>query len=139
MPRTHAMAVMLGLVTMIGGLALHAQDPPAPDSITFKYSDDEGPGRLTITTVGEAEGGASRIRVELVQGDLRLLGSGVAHAIEGSRPPTTRYAFAVSGPRGTFFFHGETTSGITLSGQGTYHRLGSPEREHKWSIVIGGG
>lgn len=138
MRRAYAVAVVLGLVTTIGGLAVHAQDPPAPDSITFKYADDEGPGRLTITYVGEAEGGVSRIRVELVQGDLRLLGSGIALAIEGSRPLTTRFAFAVSGPPGTFFFQGETTSGITLSGQGTYHRLGSPEQERTWSIVIGG-
>jgi hypothetical protein len=116
----------------------HAQRPVTGNSLVFKYNDDDGPGRLTITTVQAAEGGTSTIRVLLEQNGGRYRGSGITSPIQRQQPSRTLYAFSITTQQGAYFFHGETISGITLSGQGTYHRVGSPEREYPWSIVIGG-
>jgi len=38
----------------------------------------------------------------------------------------------------SYFFQGTTISGITFSGQGTYHRVGFPQQKYEWNIVLGG-
>src|SRR4051794_11210004 len=115
-----------------------AQAPQNGRRLVLKYRDDDGPGRLTLISLGNGAGGASSIKVVLEQHGSRYLGSGFSQPLTAGLPARTLLAFSVASPQGAYFFRGETTSGVTLSGQGTYHRVGFPERERKWSAVLGG-
>ena len=116
-------------------------DPPGiRASLTFRYQDDDGPGRLIVTDVPDAaEGEPVPIRVSLTQRGIRHDGSGVLIVLSRAAPRPRIYAFAIATPQASYFFQGRTTSGITVGGGGTYHPIGSPERPRRWSIVLGGG
>jgi hypothetical protein len=82
--------------------------------------------------------GGRQIRVTLSQNGVQSVGSGIMLQLEPKMPFPTLIAFSLTNRRGqAYFFHGKTISGITLSGQGLYHPLRSPERRSAWSIVLG--
>jgi hypothetical protein len=126
-----------------GGLLLpaaRAQDRPAEIPLTFHYRDARGTGNLSVLDVGPAEGTSGRqIKVTLIQNGARFDGSGLTLQIEKGPPYTTLITFSLVRRRGVSeTYQGEMISGITVSGQGTYHRTGSPERRQEWGIVLGG-
>jgi hypothetical protein len=47
-------------------------------------------------------------------------------------------ALAITSPRASYFYQGVITSGLTVDGKGTYHRVGSPQTKYDWSILLGG-
>jgi hypothetical protein len=107
---------------------------------SFRYLDDDGQGRMSVQDVGsDAATGGRAIKVSITQNGVVYNGSGVTLQLEDEMPFTTLITFTVVAPSGrSFFFQGKTTSGITLSGQGTYHRVGFPESKFGWNIVLGG-
>src|SRR4051794_13730753 len=109
------LALYVGLATVSIILCRYVpavgQVPTGGRALTFKYQDDDGPGRLVVEPTGADEGGASLIRVTLEQNGSRFQGSGVSYPLEARMPFRTLYAFTVTSPRGAYFFRGETTSG----------------------------
>jgi hypothetical protein len=135
----YRLCLALALVLATGALvapAARAQNTP----LVFTYRDADGAGRLTMLDVGpDAATGGRQIKVSIEQNGNRFDGSGISFQLEQNMPFTTLVTFAVTGGGVSYFFSGKTISGITLSGQGTYHRVGFPENSNQWSIVLGGG
>jgi hypothetical protein len=130
-----ALALVVATVAFVAPAA-RAQNTP----LVFTYRDADGTGRLTMLDVGpDAATGGRQIKVSIEQNGNRFDGSGISYQLEQNMPFTTLVAFTVTGGGASYFFSGKTISGITLSGQGTYHRVGFPENSNQWSIVLGGG
>jgi hypothetical protein len=124
--------------------AIRAQGQPnLPSGVptAFTYRDADGPGRLDLSDVGpDAATGGRQIKINLSQNGVNFIGSGITFPLQASLPVPTLIAFSLVSPAGaSYFFQGKLISGITLSGQGTYHQTGSPENKAAWSIVLGGG
>lgn len=133
-------ALMLAVI----GPAVRAQGQPAIPSVpttTFTYQDSDGPGRLDLFDLGPDDAtGGRQIKINLSQNGVSYGGSGITFPLMATSPFTTLISFAIVSPAGmSYFFQGKLTSGITLSGQGTYHPVGMPESSAAWSIVLGGG
>jgi hypothetical protein len=134
-----ALALALALAGVLPQV-VQAQQPAGATPLTFHYRDADGEGILSVLDVGADEAtGGRQITVTLVQNGARSVGSGVMLPLEKTPPFHTAIIFSLVRRRGAaFLFQGQTTSGITLSGQGTFHRSGFPERKSAWSIVLGG-
>lgn len=133
--RSLALAIMtLALVAPV--LPAAAQN----NSITYNYRDADGSGRLTVTDLGaDSATGGRQIGVQLVQNGVTYRGSGIEYPLQTTMPVRTLLAFTLVSPNGrSYFFQGTTLSGITVSGQGTYHRVGFPGQKFEWNIVLGG-
>src|ERR671930_1781747 len=136
--------LLVALFTVLAASAALAQapsTPPAPPPTVFTYHDSDGQGRLTLTDVGPDEAtGGRQIKIGLTQNGLSYYGSGFTLPLETTPPYKTLISFTLVSARtgNSFHFAGTTISGITLSGSGTYHRAGVPERKANWSIVLGG-
>lgn len=133
-------AVMLAFVAP----ALRAQGQPNIPSVpptTFTYQDADGPGRLDLFDLGpDVATGGRQIKINLSQNGINYTGSGITLALQATSPFTTLITFALISPGGTSYsFQGKLTSGITLSGQGTYQQIGFPGTRAAWSIVLAGG
>jgi hypothetical protein len=115
-----------------------AQTGNAP--LVVAYRDGDGAGRMTIQDLGtDAATGGRQIRVQLIQNGATYTGSGLTYQLEESMPFKTLITFTLVSPAGrSYFFQGTTISGITFSGQGTYHRVGSPQLKYAWNFVLGG-
>jgi len=120
--------------------AVRAQHEITARPLVFTYRDANGPGRLTVLDLSADEAtGGRQISVTLSQNGVQSVGSGIMLRLEPQMPFPTLIVFSLTNRRGqAYFFHGKTISGITLSGQGLYHPLRSPERRSAWSIVLGG-
>jgi hypothetical protein len=132
---------LAGIVALSAMIAPAAQAQTAvPPPTHYNYRDAQGPGVMTIQNLGfDRALGGNTIQVTLVQNRIRYSGSGLAFPLEGVQPPTTILAFTLLNPSGrAFFFNAREISGITVSADGTYHRVGHPERKFPWNIVIGG-
>src|SRR5947209_16417288 len=139
------MQSIVRLVLAAAVLALAAPTKPAQASpnlpsvqpTTFTYRDADGVGRLDLFDLGPDDAtGGRQIKVSLSQNGVAYAGSGITLPLDTHLPLPTLIAFALVSPGGaSFFFQGKTISGITLSGQGTYHPTGSPESSAAWSIV----
>jgi hypothetical protein len=118
-----------------------AQGPASSQPISFSYRDDDGTGRLLLAELGaDPATGGRQIKVTIVQNGVTFQGSGISLQLSDQMPFPTLLTFGIVSPRGvSYFFQGRTTSGITLSGQGTFHRTGAPEQKGNWSIVLAGG
>jgi hypothetical protein len=135
------LVLALGAVAVLGPVTRsQAAVAPADPPLTFTYQDAQGKGTMTVQDAGpDAATGGRQIRVSLLQNGVRYNGSGITYALEQSMPFTTLITFTLVSPRGvSYFFRGKTTSGITLSGQGTYNQVGSTTNPAPWSIVLGG-
>jgi hypothetical protein len=140
-------AVRLALtVAMLAFLAPapRAQGQPnLPSGVpeSFTYRDADGPGRLDLFDLGPDDAtGGRQIKINLSQNGVSYSGPGLTLPLQATPPFTTLIAFSLLSPGGvSYFFQGKLISGITLSGQGTYHQTGSPENKAAWSIVLAGG
>jgi hypothetical protein len=114
---------------------------PSPQPTSFTYRDADGVGQLLMQDLGPDQAtGGHQIKITLTQNGVTYLGSGISLPLEATPPFTTLLTFSLVSPaRDSYFFQGKTISGITLSGQGTYHVTGIPEQKASWSIVLGGG
>jgi hypothetical protein len=139
----HRLRLALALVAATMALAApaaRAYETAGDSPLVFTYRDADGTGRLTMLDVGpDSATGGRQIKVSIEQNGNRFDGSGISYQLEQNMPFTTLVAFTVTGGGASYFFSGKTISGITLSGQGTYHRVGFPESASPWSIVLGGG
>jgi hypothetical protein len=132
------------LALALAALALIAPVAPAAaqtnQNLVVAYRDGDGSGRMTIQDLGtDAATGGHQIKVQLVQNGVTYTGSGLTYQLEESMPFKTLITFTLVSPRGrSYFFQGITISGITFSGQGTYHRVGFPEQTFEWNFVLGG-
>jgi hypothetical protein len=142
MRHAFGMALALTIAAALLAPAARAQAPNIPfnQPLTFSYRDVDGQGQLTVQDAGpDAATGGRQILVSLLQNGVRYNGSGITLQLEQNMPFTTLISFTLVSPRGTsYFFRGKTTSGITLSGQGSYNRVGSTQNPSTWSIVLGG-
>jgi hypothetical protein len=131
--------ILAAVVTLLAP-AVRAQQEITARPLVFTYQDANGPGRLTVLDLSADQAtGGRQIRVTLSQNGVQSVGSGIMLQLESRMPFPTLIVFSLTNRRGqAYFFKGKTISGITLSGQGLYHPLGSPERGSAWSIVLGG-
>ena len=132
--------LILAVIVMLLAPAVPAQHEITARPLVFTYQDANGPGRLTVLDLSADQAtGGRQIRVTLSQNGVQFAGSGIMLQLEPRTPFPTLIAFSLTNRHGqAYFFHGKTISGITVSGQGLYHPLRSPERESAWSIVLGG-
>jgi hypothetical protein len=138
--RLHLALAMVAATVALVVPGARAQQIPGDQPLVFTYRDADGAGRLTMLDVGpDSATGGRQIKVSIEQNGNRFDGSGISYPLEQNMPFTTLVAFTVTGGGGSFFFQGKTISGITVSGQGTFHRVGFPEKPTEWSIVLGGG
>jgi hypothetical protein len=123
-------------LVVVAPRAVHAQSP----ATVFHYHDADGDGVLSLLDLGpDPATGGHQIKVSLAQNGVSYLGSGITFQLDTQLPVPTLISFALVDPRGTSYqFQGKLISGITLSGQGTYNLVASPERKASWSIVLGG-
>jgi hypothetical protein len=133
----------VGLIAALLSLAPPAvlAQPTNPPT-TFTYHDAQGDGRFSLYDAGVDEvTGGRQIKVSLTQNNLSYYGSGFTLPLQTNMPFKTLISFTMVSFRTgiSFHFEGNTISGITFSGQGTYHRAGVPEQKATWSIVLGGG
>jgi hypothetical protein len=129
------------VVLAFAALALVAPVLPASaQSTVVTYRDGDGPGKMTIQDLGtDAATGGHQIQVQLVQNGTTYSGSGLTYQLEQNMPFKTLITFTLVSPNGrSYFFQGTTISGITFSGQGTYHRVGFPQQKYNWNFVLGG-
>jgi hypothetical protein len=137
--RFRALALTLAALALLApALPVVAQTIEQPLVVT--YRDGDGQGRMTIQDLGpDAATGGRQIRVQLVQNGVTYAGSGITYQLEQNMPFKTLITFTLVAPSGrSYFFQGTTASGITFSGQGTYHRVNFPGTKFEWSIVLGG-
>jgi hypothetical protein len=108
--------------------------------MVFTYRDTDGPGSLSLQDLGPDEStGGRQVKVLLQQQGVNFLGSGITLQLESGSPFTTLITLSLASPWGvSYYFQGKIISGITVSGQGTYHRTGYPESKDSWNIVLGG-
>lgn len=137
--RYRALALALAALALLAPVApAAAQTTDAP--LVVAYRDGDGSGRMTIQDLGpDAATGGRQLRVQLVQNGVTYSGSGITYQLEETMPFKTLITFTLISPGGrSYFFQGTTISGITFSGQGTYHRVGFPQQSFAWSFVLGG-
>jgi hypothetical protein len=137
------LALAMAMLTFLAP-ALRAQGQPNLPSVvptSFTYRDADGPGRLDLLDLGPDEAtGGRQIKINLSQNGVNYIGSGITLPLQSTPPFTTLIAFSLVSPGGmSYFFQGKLISGITLSGQGTYHQTGFPASSATWSIVLGTG
>jgi hypothetical protein len=139
-PMRKTSCLILAAVVTLLVPAVRAQHEITARPLVFTYRDANGPGRLTVVDLSTDQAtGGRQIRVTLSQNGVQSVGSGIMLQLEPQMPFTTLIAFSLANRHGqAYFFHGKTISGITLSGQGLYHPLRSPEQRSAWSIVLGG-
>jgi hypothetical protein len=115
--------------------------PASSQSLNFSYHDGDGNGRLFLTDVGADQAtGGRQIKVTIVQNGVTYRGSGISLKLSDQMPFPTLLTFGLVSPGGlSYFFQGTMISGITVSANGTYHRIGVPEQKANWSIVLAGG
>jgi hypothetical protein len=96
---------------------------------------------LSLQEIGPDEAtGGRQITVVLTQNGYCYSGSGVMVPLDQTPPYRTLITFSLAKLRSpSLVFEGELISGITLSGQGTYHRDGRPEKTVGWSILLAAG
>jgi hypothetical protein len=129
-----ATALALGLGAAVAATPSLAQGG-APAGITFRYTDSQGPGCLTIASQGDdPAGGGTAISVTLTQNGASLSGQGEEWVISATAPRTTALAFWLSDGNGSsFFFDGTMRMGVdTLNAQGQWTSLLDPTMTDQW-------
>jgi hypothetical protein len=134
-----SLALVVTFLTVLTPV-VHAQGQPADPPMVFTYRDTDGQGTLSLQDLGPDEAtGGRQVKVLLQQQGVSFLGSGITLQLESGSPFTTLITFSLASPWGvSYYFQGKIISGITVSGQGTYHRTGYPESKDSWNIVLGG-
>src|SRR5438067_13685248 len=104
--------------------ALRAQEiantPPLPlnQSVTFRYTDADGMGTITLTDLGpDSATGGDQLLVNILQKGVRYSGSGISLKISDNRPDTYLVTFDLLSPGGTsYFFQGKMGLGVEFQG-----------------------
>jgi hypothetical protein len=127
---------LAGAIAALPAPAARAQTPPT----VFRYHDADGDGVFSLYDLGpDSATGGRQIKVTLTQNGVTYQGSGITLQLSAQLPVPTLISFALVDPGGTSYqFQGKLTSGITLSGQGTYNLVLMPQQKSSWSIVLGG-
>jgi hypothetical protein len=138
-----ALHLFVAQVAVLAALPLSlARAEPSPSSLLFfTYQSAQGPGVLSLEDVGPgAATGSRQIWVTLTQNGYCSSGPGTTRPLEQTAPYRTLITFTLAKLHGpSYVYQGTLISGITLSGQGTYHRDGKPEKSVGWSVVLGVG
>lgn len=132
-----AAAVAATLAALPLGSTLSAQGG-APTGLTFRYSDSQGPGCLTITNNGDdAAAGGTAIGVTLTQNGASWSGQGEEWLLSGSAPRTNAVAFWLSDGSGSvLFFDGTVRMGVdTQNAQGAWTSLADPTLGDQWQAI----
>jgi hypothetical protein len=110
---------------------------PVNQPVTFRYSDAEGFGRITLTDLGpDTATGGDLMQVRIEQNGVRYDGSGIALIVSAERPFTTLITFTVVSPGGlSYFFHGRMGLGVEFQGKGTYHSVTDPSHQFDWGFL----
>jgi hypothetical protein len=121
----YAVRLALAGIVALSAIALPAQAQTGNPPTLYTYRDSDGTGVMSIQDLGpDKSTGGNTIKVTLTQNRIRYTGSGLA--------------FTLLNPSGrSFYFSAREISGITVSADGTYHRVGFPERKYEWHILIG--
>jgi hypothetical protein len=153
------MMTWIGVVGLIGAPCARAQSsfpatpatPPRPDiptsatvlplnqPSTFRYSDPQGMGSITLTDLGpDPVTTFDLLQVSIAQNGVTFRGSGIATPIPGAPQPFNNLvSFTVTTPNGTaFFFEGKMGLGVEFQGQGTFHPVGNPTQRANWSLLF---
>jgi hypothetical protein len=136
-PLVLAAAVAATLAALPLGSTLSAQDG-APSGLTFRYSDSQGPGCLTVTSNGDdSVGGGTAIGVALAQNGANWSGQGEEWLLNGSTPRTSAIAFWLSDGAGdALFFDGTVRMGVdTQNAQGEWTSLTDPTLSDEWQAI----
>lgn len=112
---------------------------PLNQPSTFRYSDPQGMGSITLTDLGpDPVTTFDLLQVSIAQNGVSFRGSGIATPIPGAPQPFNNLvSFTVIAPNGTpFFFEGKRGLGVEFQGQGTFHPVGSPTLRANWSLLF---
>jgi len=112
---------------------------PLNQPSTFRYSDPQGMGSITLTDLGpDPVTTFDLLQVSIAQNGVTFRGSGITTPIPGAPQPFNNLvSFTVIAPNGTpFFFEGKMGLGVEFQGQGTFHPVGSPTQRANWSLLF---
>jgi hypothetical protein len=133
-----ALALALGLGGA-GAVTPGTAQGGAPAGSTFHYTDAQGPGCLTIASLGDdPQTGGLALAVTLRQPGATLAGQGEEWLVSLSAPLTTAFTFWLSdGPGDSLvFFVGELRMGVdTQTAQGHWTSLQDPTVTDQWQAV----
>jgi len=127
-------AIATGLGSAATAVPASAQGGASP-GITFRYTNSQGPGCLTVGSQGDdSVGGGTAITVTLSQNGASFAGQGEEWVLSSSTPRTTALAFWLSdGSGGSFFFDGTLRMGVdTLNAQGQWTSLQDATVTDQW-------
>jgi hypothetical protein len=112
---------------------------PVNQPSTFRYSDPQGMGSITLTDLGpDPVTTFDILQVRIVQNGVSFNGSGIATPIAGAPQPFNNLvAFTVQTQGGVpFFFQGKMGLGVEFQGQGSFHPVSDPTQSARWSLLF---
>ncbi len=148
MPAVKRLQFMLALaMTVLVTPRLQAQQPadPQPSPLplnqpsTFRYTDAQGFGSITLTDVGpDSATGGHLLRVTIIQNGVRYDGSGLTYFLASEpRPLNNLITFTVRAPGGqAYFYQGKMGLGVEFQGSGTFHPVTDPTQSATWGLLF---
>jgi hypothetical protein len=115
---------------------------PANQPVTYRYTDNDGFGSITLTDIGVDPGtGGHVLRVSIVQNGARFDGSGLTYPLVSEpRPLNNLITFTVQAQGGVpFFFQGKMGLGVEFLGSGTFHPVSDPTQSQPWGLLFSPG
>jgi hypothetical protein len=108
-------------------------------SATYRYSDPDGLGTITLTDAGtDASTGGEQLRVNIVQNGNQFNGSGLVYPLAGATPPQNNLiTFTVQDVAGrAWFYQGKAGLGVEFQGSGTFHPANDPTQVRNWGLLF---
>jgi len=112
---------------------------PPNQPATFRYSDPDGLGTITLTNTGtDTATGGVQIRVGIVQNGVQYNGSGLVYPLAGvPQPNNNLITFSVQAATGqTWFYQGFIGLGVELQATGTFHPLNDTTQVKNWGLLF---
>ncbi len=112
---------------------------PINQPSTFRYSDAQGLGSITLVDLGLDRGtGFDLFGVRIAQNGRTFSGSGIATPIPGATGVMRDLvSFTITGPNGdAFFYEGKMGLGVEFQGQGTFHPVNDPTQNMTWNLLF---
>jgi hypothetical protein len=112
---------------------------PVNQPSTFRYTDAQGLGSITLVDLGLDRGtGFDLFRVTIAQNGRTFSGSGMATPIPGATGAMRDLvSFTVVGSNGdAFFYEGKMGLGAEFQGQGTFHPVSDPTQIETWALLF---
>ena len=140
------LALVLAMSTLVVP-RVQAQQPAIPQPsplppnqpVTYRYSDNDGFGSITLTDLGPDTGtGGHILRVSIVQNGFQFDGSGLTYPLPNEpRPLNNLITFTVQAPGGVpYFFQGKMGLGVEFQGSGTFHPVSDPTQSAPWGLLF---